>query len=338
MKSERPITIWLLVVAVMVFCMVVLGGATRLTHSGLSMVEWRPLMGILPPWGDAAWQDVFDKYRQYPEYQKINKGMSLPEFKQIFYFEYSHRVLGRLIGAAFAVPFLFFLFTKRVAKQRLASLIGLFLLGGFQGLIGWWMVKSGLVDNPDVSHYRLTVHMGVAILIFGALIWVALNILRDASGRIVTGGTGPVGLALVVVVIVFLQMLLGAMVAGLDAGFLYNTFPDMNGNWLAEDIWHMTPGWINLMENPATVQFSHRIGAYLTAILVLLLWWRGLKTGAVEARAMLHATLILLVVQFLIGVLTLILVVPLSLGIAHQAVALLLFASCVYTAHKLRSS
>ena len=219
MKSERPIAIWLLIVAFMVFCMVILGGATRLTHSGLSMVEWRPLMGILPPWGEAAWQDVFAKYQLYPEYLKINKGMTLSEFKQIFYFEYSHRVLGRLIGAAFALPFLFFLFSKRVTKQRLPSLIGLFLIGGFQGLIGWWMVKSGLVEDPDVSHYRLTVHLGVAILIFGALIWVALNIISDDTGEGLTGGTGPTGLANVVVLVVFVQMLLGAMVAGLDAGF-----------------------------------------------------------------------------------------------------------------------
>jgi len=338
MKSERPIALWLLVVAFMVFCMVVLGGATRLTHSGLSMVEWRPLMGILPPWGDVAWQEVFAKYQLYPEYQKINKGMTLPEFKQIFYFEYSHRVLGRLIGAAFALPFLFFLFTKRITKRRLPSLVGLFLIGGFQGLIGWWMVKSGLVEDPDVSHYRLTVHLGVAILIFGALIWVALDIFRTDAGKGPTGGSRPSGLAKVVVLVVFVQMLLGAMVAGLDAGFIYNTFPDMNGRWLAEDIWHMTPGWINPLENPATVQFNHRIGGYLAAILVLLLWWRGLKSGFEAARVALHITLVLLIIQFLLGVLTLILVVPLSLGIAHQAVALLLFAACIYTAHKLKSS
>ncbi len=331
MKSERPIAIWLLFVAALVFCMVVLGGATRLTHSGLSMVEWKPIMGVLPPLSGAEWQATFERYQQFPEYQKINKGMTLPAFKRIFVFEYSHRILGRLIGFAFALPFLIFLLTKRIRKHRAPGLIGLFILGGLQGGIGWWMVASGLVDQPDVSHYRLTLHLGVAIAIFGALFWIALNILRDEAGKSSVGGAR---LAMTAIIVVFVQMLIGAMVAGLDAGFIYNTFPDMNGQFLAEDIWHLTPGWHNLVENPATVQFAHRIGAYVATGVILLAWWQG-RTQAPFAA---NFNVLMLALQFALGVVTLILVVPLSLGIAHQAVALLLFASSIYVAHKLRTA
>ncbi len=328
-RSERPVAIWLLAVAVLVFAMVILGGVTRLTHSGLSMVEWRPLIGILPPLSQADWLEVFEKYKQFPEYQQVNRGMSLAEFKRIFAFEYAHRVLGRLIGLAFALPFLWFLATGRIRRRRLLPLLGLFAAGGLQGLIGWWMVKSGLVDRPDVSHYRLTVHLGVAVAIFGGLIWYAATLWPVAG----LADRGAHRLAVVAVALIFGQILIGAMVAGLDAGYVYNTFPDMNGDWLAEDIWYLEPGWRNLIDNPATVQFVHRCGAYLAVLAVALLWWRARRTAPLPANLSLAAVAL----QFGLGVLTLILVMPAPLAAAHQAMALVLFGCVLLTAHRVRA-
>jgi heme a synthase len=329
----RPmVAVWLLVVAAMVAAMVMLGGATRLTHSGLSMVQWQPLLGTLPPLDAGAWQETFDRYKQFPEYQKLNQGMTLSEFKDIFYYEYSHRVLGRGIGLVFAVPFLWFLLTGRIERRRRNSLVGLFLLGGLQGLIGWWMVKSGLVDQPDVSHYRLTVHLGVAFLIFGALIWVALDLLSNPDAA-VAAGEAEQGLriwAWAAVVAVFVQALSGGLVAGLDAGYVYNSFPMMNEYWLPPELGEMSPWWLNMFENVVTVQFDHRIGAYLCTLLLLALWFkaRSMMLGRLARRA-LNLMLAALAVQLALGISTLVLVMPLSLAVLHQGGALLLFAAAV---------
>ena len=331
-KSERPVAVWLLTVAFLVFAMVLIGGATRLMHAGLSMVEWRPLIGALPPMNEADWAALFAKYRQFPEYQKLNQGMTLAAFKEIFLFEYVHRLMGRLIGLAFALPMLFFLFSGRLRRRRVGPVIGLFLAGGAQGLIGWWMVKSGLVDRPDVSHYRLTIHLGLAIAIFGALIWFALDMLLGPGSRRV----GRRGLIELITLVIFLQMLLGAMVAGLDAGLIYNSFPRMGGNWLPADIWVLVPGWRNLLENPATLQFAHRLGAVLASLLVLLFWWRARTNGAGPVRRTAHLLVLLVLAQFLLGVLTLLYAVPVGLGVAHQGFALLLFGAAVGTARLLK--
>ena len=343
--GARPqVVAWLLVVAAMVVAMVMLGGATRLTHSGLSMVQWQPLMGVLPPLSEEAWQETFEKYQQYPEYKKINRGMTLPEFKGIFYYEYSHRVLGRGIGLAFAVPFLWFLLTGRIERRRRKTLLGLFLLGGLQGLIGWWMVKSGLVDRPDVSQYRLTVHLGVAFLILGALIWVVLDLLaKSAPGNAEGGDSAGVdsgalrGWAWATVLAVLLQALSGGLVAGLDAGFVYNTFPMMNEYWLPPELGELSPWWLNMLENVVTVQFSHRIGAYLCSLLLLLVWF---KARALDldppARSALRLSIAALVLQLALGIGTLVLLIPVSLAVLHQGGALLLFAATVQLAFRLR--
>jgi len=334
-QARPQVAAWLVVVAVMVAAMVLLGGATRLTHSGLSMVQWRPLMGILPPLGEAAWAEVFALYKAYPEYQQINQGMNLAAFKSIFYFEYSHRLLGRSIGLAFAVPFLWFWFHGRLERRHLAPLFGLFLLGGLQGLIGWWMVKSGLVDQPDVSQYRLAVHLGMAVAIFGGLIWVILDL---QGGVPIHAGHGR-ELRLwskLIVGWVFLQILSGALVAGLDGGLVYNTFPMMNQYWLPPELTDLSPGWLNMFKNAVTVQFDHRLGAYLCTILILALWHRSRTfTLAPAARRALHLTLAALALQVGLGIATLLWVVPVPLAMLHQGGALLLFAAAVHLMFRL---
>ena len=337
-KARPLVAGWLLLVAAMVIAMVMLGGATRLTHSGLSMVQWQPLLGVLPPLDDAAWLETFEKYKQFPEYQKINRGMSLAEFKNIFYYEYSHRVLGRSIGLVFAVPFLWFLLTGRIERRRWKSLTGLFLLGGLQGLIGWWMVKSGLVDRPDVSHYRLTIHLGVAFLILGALLWVALDLLSEsqATGAATAAVQRLRRWSWFAVALIFLQTLSGGLVAGLDAGFVYNSFPMMNEYWLPPELGDLSPWWKNMFENIVTVQFDHRIGAYLCTALLLWLWFlaRPLTLGP-AARLALNLVLVVLAIQLVLGISTLLLVVPVWLGVLHQGGALLLFAAAVHLTFRL---
>ncbi len=257
--ASRAIALWLLFCCGMVFAMAVIGAITRLTESGLSMVEWKPLIGMLPPLSEAEWNRVFGLYQATPEYRYINAGMSLDEFKHIFFWEWFHRLWGQLIGFAFLLPFLWFWATKRIPKGLMPKLLGLFLLGGLQGGIGWFMVVSGLVDRPSVSHYRLALHLGVAFTIFGLMLWVALGLLdpKPESGR---SGAAPAlrrhaGLALGLVAV---TVAWGAFVAGLDAGMIYNTWPLMGGHLVPEDMWFLDPAALNFVENHAGVQFTHR--------------------------------------------------------------------------------
>ena len=334
--AHRAMALWLLMVAGLVFAMIMLGGATRLTQSGLSMVHWQ-FAGVLPPLDEAQWMAEFERYRQFPEYQKINRGMALAEFKTIYWFEYSHRMLGRLIGLAFALPFVWFLIRGQVGWRLAPKLVGLLLLGGLQGLVGWWMVKSGLVDRPDVSHYRLTVHLGLAFAIFAALLWVALDLLWPPPQQARPAGTPMRGWALAVVLLVFGQSLLGGLVAGLNAGLVYNTFPLMNGMLFPPELFHATPWWLNLLENPVTLQFNHRIGALLVTVVVLAGWWRARRLGPDHGtRLAVDALLLALVGQVMLGVLTLIHMVPVVLGVAHQGGAVVLLAASIVVAHRLR--
>jgi len=330
--ATRPVALWLLLVAVLVFVMVLVGGATRLTRSGLSIVEWRPVTGVLPPLGEAAWQAEFEKYRQFPEYRKVNRGMSLDEFKEIFWFEYAHRLLGRLIGVAFLLPFLWFLWRRQVPRALVPGLFGLFLLGGLQGFVGWWMVASGLVDRPDVSHYRLTVHLGMAFGLYAALLWLGLRLLRAPAASPATARIGrwTGGFAM----LLYLQILLGALVAGLDAGLIYNTFPTMNGAWLPAEATAMVPAWVNSFENHAMVQFQHRMGAYLVLAVALLLWWRGRPRLAGRARLALDLVLATTLLQAGLGVVTLLAGVPVWLGVLHQGGALLVLSAAVLLLHE----
>ena len=337
-SSDRAIAAWLLACCALVFAMVVVGGVTRLTHSGLSIVEWQPIVGTLPPLDEAQWLATFEKYKLTPEYKLVNSGMSLDEFKGIFWWEYYHRLLGRLIGFAFLLPFLWFLLRRRIPEGYGLSLAGIFLLGGLQGAMGWYMVKSGLVEDPRVSQFRLTAHLGLAFVIFGAMQWVAMSLLfpgrvGEAGERARSARRWAGWLA----VLVFAMVLTGGFVAGIRAGFAYNTFPLMNGSLVPPEIMMIEPWWRNFFWNMATVQFDHRLGAWLLALLVPVLWWKVLRADVpARARVGAHLLLAMLAIQVTLGIATLLLVVPLPLAAAHQAGAVLLFAFALNLVHALR--
>jgi cytochrome c oxidase assembly protein subunit 15 len=333
--SHRAVAAWLFVCCALVFAMVVVGGATRLTHSGLSITEWQPIVGTLPPLTDTQWEEAFAKYRATPEYQQVNKGMSVGEFKGIFWWEYFHRLLGRLIGVAFLLPLVWFAVRRRIPAGYVGKLAGIFVLGGLQGGMGWYMVMSGLVDDPRVSQFRLTAHLGLALAIFAAMWWVGLSL---AFARREAPGTAPRGFALAVAALVFTMALTGGFVAGIRAGFAYNTFPLMNGYVVPPEIFLIEPWWKNFFYNMATVQFDHRLLAWALAIVVPMLWWRVARDDTLPARARVgaHALLALLAVQIALGIATLLLVVPLPLAVAHQAGAVLVLAAALNVAHALR--
>ena len=333
-RDHRRIGIWLLGVAMLVFAMVVLGGYTRLTSSGLSMVDWRPATGWLPPIGEAAWAAAFADYQQYPEYQKVNLGMSLAEFQRIYLVEYAHRLLGRTIGIVFLVPLIYFVIAAKITWRLTGWLVVLFVLGGLQGVLGWFMVQSGLVDRPDVSHYRLTAHLGAALLIYGLLLWTAFELL---VGRRTAGGPSAVrGWAVAVLIGVVVQILAGGLVAGLNAGLVYNTFPLMGGGLVPDDLMAMAPVWLNLIENPTTVQFDHRLIAYLLVAGTAVLYWQaGRAALSAEARRALHGLVAALAAQIALGILALVYLVPVALGVLHQAGALVVFTANLYLVHRL---
>jgi cytochrome c oxidase assembly protein subunit 15 len=332
--QNRQVAAWLLVCCGLVFTMVVLGGVTRLTGSGLSMVDWRPLLGWIPPLGDAEWQRVFDMYQQSPEFQKVNSHMGLGDFKDIFWLEYLHRLLGRLIGIAFAVPFLVFAFKGYFTARDIPKYLLMFVLGGLQGLLGWYMVKSGLVDNPRVSQYRLTAHLVAAILIYGFMFWVALSLLypRDSTLR------HPwFARTVLLMAIICLTIVSGGFVAGLDAGLIYNTFPLMGDSLVPPGLFALDPTWRNFFENMTTVQFDHRLLAITTFVLIIVYWWRA-RGADLPSRARVSSTALLAVavLQVVLGIATLLFGIPIALAAAHQATALLLFTTVLYLVHSLR--
>jgi cytochrome c oxidase assembly protein subunit 15 len=322
--DRRAVAAWLFLCAAMVFAMVVVGGVTRLTHSGLSIVEWQPLAGALPPLSHAEWEALFAKYRQTPEFRLVNFDMDLEGFKSIFWWEYAHRLLGRLIGGVFLLPLLWFL-ARGMLERRLAWLLGgVFLLGALQGALGWYMVASGLVDDPRVSHFRLTAHLGMALVIFAAQLWLALDLLSDRE-------RSPARLAGAIAALVFVMALSGGFVAGLRAGKAYNTFPLMNGHWVPPEILMLEPWWRNFLYNMATVQFVHRAFFWLLAVLVPLAWWRARATPAAAAANVLLAAFAL---QAALGIATLLAGVPVALGAAHQGGAVLLLGAALWFTHR----
>ncbi len=334
---DRQIAVWLLVCCAMVFFMVILGGVTRLTGSGLSMVQWNPIFGVVPPLDQQAWETVFELYKQSPEYQKINIGMDLAGFKQIYWFEYAHRLLGRTIGMVFLIPFLFFLAKGRLHRPLIPRLAALFVLGGLQGLLGWYMVKSGLVDNPHVSQYRLTAHLALALVIYAYMFWIALGLLPEKQ-RDTAQARAP-GLRLfagLLGIMVFITAISGGFVAGLKAGHAYNTFPLMDGHWIPEVIFIQEPVWRNFFENIATVQFNHRVLAIMTFIGVLSLWLYGRRLAlSRQTRAGLHLLLLVGVSQLALGISTLLLHVPTALAATHQGGALLLLTVILFVNQRL---
>ena len=333
--SRRSIAAWLIACCALVFAMVVVGGVTRLTHSGLSIVEWQPVIGAVPPLDESAWQAEFDKYKLSPEYRQRNFDMTLAGFKGIFWWEYFHRLLGRVVGVAFLLPFLYFLARGAVRRPLAWRLGAIFVLGGLQGAVGWLMVASGLVDDPRVSSVRLAAHLGLAFLIYAAMLWVALGLI---AGKFERAPQGTVRFARVLAVLVFVMALSGALVAGIHAGYAYNTFPLMNGQWIPDEILMIEPWWKNFIFNMATVQLDHRALALLIAVCVATLWWRVRSDASSTARhrAWAHALLAAAALQICAGIATLLARVPVPLAAIHQAGALALFTCAIGLAHALQ--
>jgi heme a synthase len=366
--AATQIAVWLLFCCGMIFVMVVIGGITRLTLSGLSITEWQPVTGILPPLSHAAWAAEFEKYQHIPQYRLVTHGMSLDEFKTIYLWEYVHRLWGRLIGFAYAVPFLYFLVRRQLPRHLIVPLAGIFALGFAQGALGWYMVESGLADRIEVSQYRLVAHLALALLIYAATLWIALGLLAGQrehkksphpnppplagegvhraaiTNPPLLAGEGRVGAgwrraAELVLVLVALTIIAGGFVAGLNAGLTYNTFPLMDGRFVPTGYAQLEPFVRNWFENIAAVQFDHRLLAMTTAAAVLALWLTGWR-GALPcpARLALHALLAVAGLQVALGIATLLLVVPIPLAAAHQAGAVLLLTAAILLRHRLRRS
>ena len=336
-RNSRAIAYWLLICCAVIFGMIVLGGITRLTGSGLSMVDWAPITGILPPLNNADWQEVFLRYQQFPEYRLINYDMSLNEFKSIFWFEYGHRLLGRFIGLIFFLPFLFFLFKRKIEKSLIPKLIFMLVLGGLQGLMGWYMVKSGLVNDPHVSQYRLTAHLGLAVFIYAYMIWVALGLLYPKLSESSDCSRNPFArLSLIVSGIIILTILSGGFVAGTRAGYAFNTFPLMGGQLVPTGLFDLSPIWRNFFENIVTVQFDHRVLAFLLFLIIPVLWYR---VGKIKMHVLVttgrHLLLAALVLQITLGISTLLLIVPVTMAVAHQAGAIMLLTASLFLSHQL---
>jgi heme a synthase len=330
---ERLLAGWLLACCALVFAMAVIGGVTRLTHSGLSIVEWQPIVGTIPPLNDGDWQETFQKYQQTPEFKQVNPDMKLAGFKRIFWWEYFHRLLGRLIGAVFLLPYLWFAFRREIPRELTWKLSGIFALGALQGALGWYMVRSGLVDDPRVSQYRLTAHLGLALLIYAAMLWIALDLLF----RRMVSPPGLRRFAAALAALVFVMALSGGLVAGIRAGLAYNTFPLMDGHLVPPEILSIEPWYLNFFSNMATVQFDHRLLAWLLAFLVPWFWLRARREAAPpRARLGAHLLLAALALQIALGIATVLNAAPLPLAAAHQAGALLVFTAALYAAHALR--
>jgi heme a synthase len=325
----RALRIWLGIVAALIVAMILVGGATRLTESGLSITEWKPVMGAIPPLTDTDWHEAFEAYKQIPQYAELNRGMSLDQFKTIYWWEWTHRFLGRLIGLVFLVPFIAFWIAGYIPRALLPRLLGLFLLGALQGAMGWYMVMSGLVDRVSVSQYRLMLHFGLALVILGYTLWLLFDLGRERS-RASRGGT-VVWLAGGVLALIFLQMLAGALVAGMDAGLGFNTWPLINGAFIPSGLGEVQPWYLNAFENPLAVQFNHRMLGYAVVVATLAQFaWLALRQAAPPLMGAGLTLALLAVLQAVLGVWTLLLAVPITLGLAHQAGAVALFTVALY--------
>lgn len=330
-RTNKKVGYWLILGAALVLTMVVIGGITRLTHSGLSMVSWKPISGTLPPMNETEWLAEFESYKTSPEFQKVNSHFSLEEFKDIFFWEYVHRLLGRVLGIVFLIPFLYFLFKGYLndVKLRLNLLI-IFLLGGLQGLIGWYMVRSGLIDNPAVSHYRLALHFSTALFLVSYITWTALGIFYPIESKAKSALRRPLIYLLPILVV---QIIYGAFVAGLKAGFIYPTYPKMGTAWFPEtgvNQWSQL-GFASIFESPIVIQFIHRWFAFAVIAMVIYIFYlsRKIRLANIQASYTTTALLLMVIAQFLLGVFTLINAVPVSLGVLHQLGAVVLLLLCV---------
>jgi cytochrome c oxidase assembly protein subunit 15 len=331
--DTRAIGRWLALWAVMIALLVLIGGATRLTESGLSITEWQPVSGVIPPLGDSAWTAEFAKYRTIPQYQLLNNGMSLGEFKTIFLWEYVHRLWARLLGLALGIPFIWFAVRGRVTRELWPRLAGLLVLLGLQGALGWWMVKSGLSGRTEVSQYRLAAHLVTALALYAFAVWTAAGLMHPREPRAKSAdralGTGLTSLAWLVP----FTAASGAFVAGLRAGKIYNTFPLMGGGLVPPGYGQLTPFWLNLFENPSAVQFNHRVIAMATFALAVWVWYRGRRSSNARLQRAGRLVLAAALLQVTLGIATLLLAVPVWLGVAHQAGAVLLFTTALLALH-----
>lgn len=329
-NKNKPVFYWLLTGCLLIFLMVIIGGITRLTGSGLSMVDWKLLMDAIPPLNEQQWLETFEKYKQFPEYLMVNYHFTLEEFKSIFFWEYLHRLLGRLIGLVFIVPFIYFLIKKQLSKKTIFQCVLLFVMGAFQGSIGWWMVKSGLVNNPDVSHYRLATHLIIAFLTFAYTFWVALGLLAGLHEKNTFFPSIKNSFILLLIVLI-IQIVYGAFVAGLNAGFLMNTWPKMGDQWINDAVFAISPLWKNFTDGLAGVQFIHRYVAVIVVGLVVFIWFKAAKFEISKIQLLSLKMLVSVVfLQFLLGVFTLVYAVPLWLGVVHQVGAFFLLAATVF--------
>ena len=333
-KDNKKVIYWLLTGCVLIFVMVVVGGITRLTHSGLSISNYKLISGTIPPMNDAEWDAAFDLYKQYPEYQKLNNQFTIEDFKDIYFWEWIHRVIGRVIGLVFLIPFLYFLITRQLTKPTIKKALLLLVLGSLQGFLGWYMVKSGLVDNPDVSHYRLAAHLTTAFITFAITFWVALDLIFPTKKEINVAFRNLIRWSLAVLL---LQIIYGAFVAGLDAGFIHNHWPMMSeGKFMHETVYsEQTPVYKNFIEGKSGVQFVHRILAFVVVGFIASIFIKSKKINLTHYQKKGVNYLLLLVgVQFLLGVFTVLLQVPVWLGVVHQVGAFFLLSAMTFTLHR----
>ena len=334
LRNRKLVRGWLYLVLLALFALILVGGATRLTESGLSITEWKPIHGVIPPLNQEEWQAEFELYQKIPQYEQLNRGMTLDEFKTIFWWEWVHRLLARGIGFLFALPLIYFWATRRIERGLGPKLVGLLALGGLQGAIGWWMVSSGLAERVSVSQYRLATHLTLAAIIFAAIVAIARGLSKHTQAP---ADRSTQRFAFIVMLVVLVQIYLGGLVAGLDAGLSYNTWPLMDGSLIPGGLFIQHPAWVNLFENPKTVQFVHRCGAYLLLVLAL---WHMIRTrrdlpGTTHARrALVLFHLVLL--QAIVGIVTLVMQVPLHGALMHQGLALVVlgFAAAHWRATK----
>jgi cytochrome c oxidase assembly protein subunit 15 len=328
-RNKRIIAAWLYTGCFLIFAMVIIGGITRLTGSGLSITEWQPIMGAIPPTNDAEWQIVFEKYKQIPQFQKINYDFTLSDFKSIFFWEYLHRLIGRLIGVVFIIPFVWFLYKRMLDKETIRKAVFLFFLGGLQGFIGWLMVKSGLTERTSVSHIRLAIHLITAFITFGFTFYFALQILYKDKIRLTTFQTSR--WINVLMTLVIIQIIYGAFVAGLHAGKMFNTFPLMNGQIVPDGIGAYPTFGENIFDNPVTVQFIHRFFAGVITIISVLLFVNLRKQNSGSAM---NIVLFALLIQLILGVITLLTSVNITMAVLHQVGAFFLFAAVIHLRFK----
>lgn len=334
MKDNKKVVYWLFTGCFLIFVMVIVGGITRLTHSGLSISDYKLISGTIPPLNEEEWIAEFEHYKQFPEYQKLHFHFDLEDFKDIYFWEWLHRFIGRFIGIVFIIPFLYFLVTKQLSRSTIKKSLVLLFLGGFQGFLGWYMVKSGLVDMPAVSHYRLAMHLTTAFLTFAYAFWVALDLIYPKRKEINKKFRNIIRFGLVILVI---QIVWGAFVAGLDAGWIHNTWPTMNeGKWIHETVYiEQNPVWRNFVEGKSGVQFVHRYMAYVVVGFIFYIWYKSRSMAlTLPQQKGINALLILVFVQFILGVFTLIYAVPVWLGVAHQVGAFFLLTAMTYTLHR----